>query len=478
MKSRYFSPLLFVLLLSSCNEALIEKPLDRVSPNQFFNSDNEAISAVNGVYSRLTTQFGVEGSIDLGYWTHLGTDLALPTGGREANYIAHSYTLSASNTSNLADLWRYLYRVIGDANLVINRVGQSTKISAPIRQRVVGEALFLRAYAYYWLTIMWGDVPFWLDELNIEEVGGAIPRTSVSQIRTSMVTDLLKAANDLPSTYADADKGRATKWAAKMLLCKYFLWQNDWNAVKTTASDIIDNSPHALQKNFADIFGVKNEYNPELIWEIDFVQDVFPSILSSRYVPRQIDEPAVPGFALTGFGLITSAKEFVASFDTRDQRLALYNWNGNGSIKTKFSYTTKFIDWAAPRSNSGVNTLIFRLADAYLMLAEAENEIGGPSALAYTRINTIRSRAGLPPLQGLSKEEFRLAIMNERKWELAFEYDRRWDLVRWGKLVDAVKQMTTSNPQGVTNIKPHHVLFPIPPQEIGKNSALTQNPGY
>ncbi len=471
--------LLFCLLtLSACDDALVEQPRDIINPGQFFNSDNEAVAAVNGVYSRMAPMFGRDFGNDLCYWTHLGTDLARPTGGREANYPQHPYTLSASNVSTLADHWRTFYRVIGDANLVINRVGQSDKISPAIKQRVVGEATFLRAYAYYWLTNMWGDVPLWLNELDINEVGGAIPRTPVAEVRSRMVTDLLKAANDLPSTYPDAEKGRVTKWAAKMLLCKYYLFQKDWAGVKTTATDILTNSPHVLQKNLDDVFGIRNEYNTENIWELDFVQDVFGSVRTSRFVPRQVDEPAVPGYAFTGFGLMTAAKEFLDSFDPNDKRLALYNWTGAGAVKTRFFYIVKFIDWTAPRSNSGVNTLIFRLADTYLMLAEAENELAGPTPAGYARINAIRARAGVPELHGLTQDSFRQALMNERKWELAFEFDRRWDLIRWGKLLDAVKSLTVTNPQGGANIRPHHVLFPIPPQEIGKNPALTQNPGY
>ena len=467
-----------IFFFSGCDDLLQEKPRSVISPEQFFNTDAEAITAVNGVYSRFSTTFMYQW--DFGYWSDLGTDLARPTGGRESTFPFHTYLMSPANLPNTAnaDHWRNLYRTVGDANLVISRVSDNSKISEPIRKRVVGEAKFLRAYCYYWLTCIWGDVPMWLNELNVDEIGGAIERTPVGSVRDQMIIDLKESAEGLPVVYPAAERGRVTKWAAKILLCKYYLWQKDWQNARDVANDIITNSPHRLQPEFKDIFGIANEYNPENIWELDFTLTTHPSIKTDRFVPRQIDEPVIAGYNFTGFGLTTSAKEFVDSFHPNDKRKPLYSWNGANGITTKFWYITKFIQWNEPRGNSGLNVLIFRLADAYLMYAEAENQINGPSSSAYARINAIRSRAGVPVLENLSKDQFQNAIMNERKWELAFEYHRRWDLIRWGKLEEAVKSLSGTNPEGAQNIKPHHVLAPIPPEEIIKNPALTQNPGY
>lgn len=131
------------------------------------------------------------------------------------------------------------------------------------------------------------------------------------------------------------------------------------------------------------------------------------------------------------------------------------------------------------RQNSGINVLLYRLADAYLMQAEAENELNnGPTTKAYERINAIRKRAGIPLLSDRNKEQFFVDIMNERKWELGFEFHRRFDLCRWNKLVDVVKTMTETNPVGAELIQPYHQLYPIPIKEILKNPNLTQNPGY
>lgn len=482
MKCTIIYYVLLIGFLFSCdvNDILVEEPRDSFNPNQYFNSDVEAIASVNGVYANLTDHNLLGSGPNLFFWQH-GTDLSNVAGGRQLNFPQHVYTLSAGNaTVNFADLdtkWRGLYRSIGDANLVINRVAEANNVNENTKERVIGEAKFLRAYFYYWLTNLWGDVPLWTDELNIDEVS-ELPRSPVNEVRDQMITDLLDAEESLPSSYSGSDLGRASKWAAKILLTKVYLWQEQWEKARNTANDIIENSPHRLLNNFGDIFGDKNEFNDEIIWEISFVRDDFSHNNSTKYTPRPQDEPDVPGYDINGFGLITVAEEFVNSFDPQDERLPTYAWNGTEEVQTNFWYCLKYINWDAPRGNSGVNELIFRLADAYLMFAEAENELNGPSTQAYNRINKIRNRAGVSELSGLSQEEFRTAIMDERKWELAFEHHRRWDLIRWGKLQEAVQSMVITNPAGAANIQPHHRLAPIPPNELSKNPNLDQNPGY
>ncbi len=484
MKKIFYYIILSIVFVS-CSDLLDEEPRDKMDPNQFFTSDAEAIGGVNGVYKWLNTFYGGGWGRDYGYWSHQGTDISRPTGGREGSFPFHVYTLSASNESNLREHWKNLYRAVGDANQVIARVSVSEGISAEVKARVVGEAKFLRGLYYYMLTNWWGDVPLWLDELNIEEVGGAIPRTPVAQVRDQIVLDLLDAEQSLPASYPATDIGRATKWAAKVLLAKVYLWQGDWAKAKATAGEVIQQSggPHSLIPVYKDIFGVANEHNSESIFEIDYQVDINKAIRTSRYMPRTKDEPRSLNLPTAGFGLLTSTVEFIASFDPDDQRIEMYNWHGWNGIETNYHYVAKNMDWDSPRGNGDLNAIVFRLADAYLMYAEAENELNGPTADAYEKINTIRDRAfGNDPakqLSGLSKEEFRTAIMNERKWELSFEYHRRWDLNRWGKLVEAVQSIAATNPDGAANVSDHHMLCPVPSQEISLNDALLpNNPGY
>lgn len=247
----------------------------------------------------------------------------------------------------------------------------------------------------------------------------------------------------------------------------------------------------------ASVVNINNEYNDEIIWEKDAIRDIYSTNIPTTFTPRANDEPKFTeteiDYEFRGFGLLTSSKEFIDSFDPDDDRKPSYNFNGfyddpDGDgvydrwIQLKYHYVEKMLDHGSPRVNSGKNTIIYRLSDAYLMYAEAENELNGPTPEAYSKINSIRDRAfdndPAKRLSGLSKDEFRQAIMDERKWELGFEYHRRWDLNRWGKLAEAVQSMAETNPIGAENFKPYHVLWPIPFQEFDLNPNLTQNPGY
>jgi starch-binding outer membrane protein, SusD/RagB family len=499
MKSNKLISIIIILLLTACNEMLIEEPRDIMDPAQFFNTDDELISVVNGIYSRGVFYIfnAGDGTNNYGYISHWGTDIARPTGGREPNFAPHVYTFSSSEDGNIRASWQTFYRTIADANVVISKAEENKdNFSAEVYDQSVGQAKFLRAQFYYILTNYWGDVPMWLDELNINEVV-ELPRTPVADIYNQMITDLTDASSKLPSIWEGANKGRASKWAAMMLLTKVYMLQGDWNKAKAAAGSIINDSPHTLMPEYGNIFGIENEYNNEIIWEADFQQDINRSNRPSRFTPRGVDEPKFGpteiDYIFQGFGLLTSTNEFIASFDPDDQRIPFYNLNGvyddpdgdgvyDNWVQFKFRYVEKNIDHGSPRGNSGLNSIIYRLADAYLMYAEAENEINGPTADAYAKINAIRDRAfGDNPekrLSGLTKEEFRNAIMDERKWELAFEYHRRWDLKRWGKLGEAVQSIAKTNPLGAQNFRPYHVLFPIPFQEIDLNPNLTQNDGY
>ncbi|MCG6189382.1 RagB/SusD family nutrient uptake outer membrane protein [Maribellus maritimus] len=487
--------ILFIIFVafafSSCEDFLTEKPKDLMDPAAFYNSDDEAIASVNGVYARLNYYYNNGGGTNgYSYYSCLGTDIGTMTGGRENNgqHYYHVYTMTPDIIDGrMRGTWRELYRAIGDANLCISRVSASENISDGIKDRVVAEAKTLRALFYYMLTNWWGDVPMWLEELNVTEVGGEIPKTPVADIRAQMVKDLTDAIPYLPEQYSGSDVGRVTKWAASMLLTKVYLWQQDWPNAKATAGSIINSGDFSLMENYEDVFGKDHEYNAERIWEIDYVVDIHTSTLPTKYNIRGVDkEPNLSGAINTnlGYGLHVASKEFLETFDPEDKRYNSYDFYhslGLDESEYHYHYITKNMNLEDPKGNTGSNTIIYRLADAYLMYAEAENELNGPTADAYEKINTIRTRAfddSSKMLSGLTKESFRQAIMDERKWELGFEFQRRWDLIRWGKLVEAVKSMATTNPWGAENVQSYHSLLPIPPAEIVLNPALEQNPGY
>ena len=507
--------ILYLLLLISlnvmygCQEFLEEDTRGIINPSNFYTSDEEAILAVNGLYKG----FVGDGGFGLGdlysywagiqFWTVYGTDEVGPTRQQGLVEPIQNYTLTESNYGNARNVWQSLYRIVGDANSVITNVTDNPNISSEIQGRVSGEAIFLRSFAYYHLTNIWGAVPYYNEDLPLNEVA-QLGRTEASIVRQNVINDLNNVENEelLPSSYEANDVGRATVWAAKMLKAKMMIWQEDWQGALEETTEIISNSPHRLLDNYADVFNLNaaNPFHDEVIWGLDYSKDVNNNTTSrtDAFNPRIRDEPAdseergaiVAALAarneeFNGFGLTAALPSFAEEFPTDDLRRPLNVVGEYLGFKLTFNYLPKhwnldFIN--SPRVNHGELYIIFRLADTYLMAAEAANELGDASAYQY--INRVRERAYEPdqPYAGLGQAEFRQALQDERKWELASEGFRRYDLIRWGILVETVQNATYLSFNGPENIKPIHVKAPIPEEEIILNPNLLEldptNNGY
>jgi hypothetical protein len=272
-------------------------------------------------------------------------------------------------------------------------------------------------------------------------------------------------------------------------MVKLYLIQQQWQPARDKALEIINDSPHQLLDDYAAIFDPNNEFNAESILEINFVKDINQNDWVDHFTPRIRDEPKDPtkrgelsaalaarneGF--TGYGLAIPIPDYVNDFPMDDLRRASNVVTEYLGFELNFPYMPKMwnVDQInSPRGNHGDNKIIFRLADVYLMAAEAENELNGPDN-AYQYINRVRERAYEPdqPLSGLTQETFRQAIYDERRWELGGEGHRRLDLIRWGILLDVVRSTEYRIWNPADNIQPRHVLLPIPPEEFNLNPAL------
>lgn len=507
MKNIFNKSLLVIFILTvsvSCEEFLQEDPRDLISPVNYYNSDDEAVAALYGLYSDLRSYhlYG-NGGNGLPSFTLIGVDEVGPNRQYGPYEPLIDYNISEGNYSFALKVWQQLYKLIADANAVINRVEGNEKISQSIEDQVVGESLLLRALAYYHLTNLWGDVPYYRDALPLDEVS-KLGRQNADEIRVDIIEDLKKAEDMLFSDVSGINRGRGTKWAAKTLLTKFYLWRKDWGKARDKAVEIIENSPHSLLDNYEDIWNTEKPFNDEVIWQLDFVKDGGRNSGSTNrsdfFNPRLRDEPksstdkkalkrilASNGEYFNGFGLMVPLPDFVKKFPGDDLRRPMNIYQEYEGIQLSFPYMKKFQNLnftESPRANHKNNTFIFRLADVYLMAAEAENELNGPGG-AYHYINAVRARAYEPdqPYSGLSQDEFRKALQDERKWELAAEGYRKYDLIRWGILVETVKNTEFRvYTQGATNIQPHHVKLPIPEEELILNPALLDsdptNNGY
>jgi len=491
------------LLFASCDDYLEEDPRDLVSPANFFNTASEFELSIVGLYDIYKSR-SLHGNIGLFRFYENGADVIGPSRNFGQVEPYQSYSLSESTISAISQgggaplTWQDLYRIVLNANTILENLELNASLSLEDKNRIEGETLFLRAYAYYHLTNLWGNVPYYLDNLPIEEIQ-SLSRTDKTLIRDEILLDLQKAQDLLPSSYGSDDLGKANKWTAATVMVKIYLIQQKWQQARDKAVEIIDGSPHQLLDDYASVFDFGNEYNAEIIWELDFAKDLLNDSWVDQFTPRIRDEPknsddreglrtamAERNEGMTGFGLAVPLPDLVNKFPLDDLRRPSNVITEYLGFELTFPYMPKNFNLDqinSPRSNHGDNKIIFRLADVYLMAAEAENELNGPGS-AYQYINKVRERAYEPdqPLVGLSQQEFREAIYDERKWELAGEGHRRLDLIRWGILLDVVKNAEYRVYEPASNIQPYHVLLPIPPEEFNLNPALLEsdptNNGY
>ncbi|GHB84904.1 membrane protein [Persicitalea jodogahamensis] len=484
--------------MTSCEDFLSENVRGVISPNNFYNSDQEAIQAANGLYLGMSSGNLYDNWQGISAYTYFGTDEVMPNRLFGGLAPIMDYNLTETNYGNAYGIWQNLYAVVGDANSVIANVRENQKLSESIRNRVLGESYFLRALAYYHLTALWGDVPFYLEELPLDEVSN-LGRSNVTEIRTKMIADLKTAEGLLPGSYSGPDIGHASKWAAKFLRARYHLWQKDWAAALDASKDIIDNSPHKLMPTYGSVFDVNNQFNDEAIFGFDFLKGVDAQVITDSFNPRLRDEPKVSsqrsafaqalserGEEFNGYGLAVPINDLIEKYPKDDLR---YPWNIMDSYlgyDLRYSYfkkRTNFDFVESPRGNHGEWWITMRLAQVYLMAAEAANELGN-TADAYQYVNRVRERAYSPaqPLSGLSQTQLRKALQDEYKWELAGESERRYDLIRWGILVETIKNTDFGIHKGNENIQPHMVKLPIPAEEIVLNPNLLEsdptNNGY
>ncbi|TMM52004.1 RagB/SusD family nutrient uptake outer membrane protein [Maribacter algarum] len=517
MKTKYI--VLYLLIITSfvgCEKFLDEDPRDIIAPENFFATDSDAIQGITGIYSVVKNN-SIYGQAGLDNWYDNGVDIIEPNRSHPIFEVMGNYTLSAvtADASNqlmsVSDTWQNLYRVILNTNVIIDRVDGNEAISADVQTDVIAQARFLRALAYWHITNLWGDAPFYTEVLTLEEIG-SLARTDKETILASVLDDLAFAQSNLPSVIPDDERGKASKWAAAIIEAKIHMKAQDWQAGLNKCLEIINQSSHALLPTYAEVFDPGNEYNAEIIWSLDFAKDItgqfepaFPgrSFAGNNYWrpslfnPRIRDEPvnsddrqllrdalAANGEEFNGTGLQIASVDFVNKFPMNDLRRPLNIMGDYEGIPLNHTYMPKFMNRnfeTSPRFNHGDNRLVFRLADVYLMAAECENELNGPGN-AYQYIHPIRQRAYETQaeweLVGLSAQEFREAIYDERKWELAAEATRRYDLIRWGIYLDVVRNAEFKTYTPNTNIQDHHVLLPIPLNQLQLNPNLTQNPGY
>lgn len=495
----YTLSLVLFLLTVGCTDEFLEKsPYDKVDTETFFQTEEDALMAINAAYQPLqrpklynmrmwATDIIAGNSV-------VGANPSDANDGIETKNQANFITLA--DNQGVDDLYKGPAPGILYCNLVLEKV-PAIDMDETLKNRILGEAKFLRGFYHFILVRFFGDVPLVLEPRGLGDDLRPF-RTPKAEVYEQIIKDLTEAAEVLPTKegYAQNDRGRATKGAAYGMLAKVYLTlgrgNEDWEKV-VTYTEAVEALGYALHDNYADNFSLDHENGKESLFEVqyngslnasfdDFFDDANQSSWTSNYMgPRGSDLVAGPN----GWNLPT--QEFVDAYEEDDLRKDVtilyeggpqfdgkeYNpdWSMTGYNVRKFLVP---VSQQANYYSGSKNFPVLRFADVLLMKAEALNELGRTSE-AETPLNKVRHRAGLDDLTGIGQQQFRESVYHERRMELAFEGHRWFDLIRIG---DGQYAIDFLHSIGRLNAQKKHLLFPIPQAEIDRNPNLEQNTGY
>ena len=510
----YAAMLAGMLLLGSCQNFLELAPEDQVSGANFFRTEADFMQALHAAYNPLR-------SVGPDYYTsEMRSDNTHyeynPNNQGTAIYMRQDIADFTNNSSNdySAAMYYDNYQGISRTNVLIDRLS-AADIPAAAKEKIEGEARFLRAFYYFKLVRYFGGVPLYLTEVA-DESQAFKPRASVDEVYTQIVEDASKAIDLLKQPEKFPQSGYASKGAATMLLAEVYATRKQYAEAESLLLTL-ENMGYDLLPNYADVFSTDQKNSKESIFEVQFKEGLNTGVQSNFiyvFLPRCHNTAAITYGVATnntsnnGGGWNTPTQEMIAAYEEGDTRLEAsigiaegtydasnyFKLEADKSVvnyvapngKIGVPYIKKYLNPHANPNNTDDNWPVYRYADALLLLAEVQNE-QGKNAAALVHLNRVRRRA-LPQAEDLrvtDKTQLKDLILKERRVELAFENRRWFDLLRSGKAVEILTTnaawMKQHYPYLSTEsyqIAEEKLLYPIPFAEIGVNPLLEQNKGY
>lgn len=480
MKKIYAIPLIFTLIMViSCEKQLELKP-HKIYYDNYYQTQEDAIGAINAVYNLLTYVNQYNSYLWLIQDVASDDCNSRPTLNDPNIHQFNNYTLESTN-NYLKGIWQGSYLGISRANIVLQKV-PLIDMDSTIQTQILGEARFLRGLFYFNLVRLFGDVPLVTipvsADLTDEEI--YVFRSPKDVVYNQIIEDLKIASEMCPKIYYQGgDKGRATMGAALSLLSKVYLTIGDWTNASLSAKQAIDLGIYSLWNDYSSNFKDINRNGKESIFAAQF----YGGETSQQNQIVISGLPSIPGTFPAGVEIMLPTEDLLASFEEGDYRKEVtffdHFWYDTFEphIWKHWDQDTYEPDQTA---QCGSNFAIMRYSEVLLIYAEAINEVSGPTTEAYDAINKVRARARngnesvLPDLAGLSKDDFRKAILAERRVEFVNEGIRWYDLVRTKNLIEYVKRAKGD----IANPQEFNYVFPIPQRELDVNKNLTQNPNY
>jgi hypothetical protein len=477
--------LLFVAAIgfNACSEDYVDVVSEDANSENFFNSQDDYENALIAAYDMLQSSYI---NVMLG---EIASDNTLAGGENATDVIGIQQIDDMIHTpvnDQLTDLWRWMFAGVNRANYIMEF---QNNFEFPDKPRVLGETRFLRAYYYFELVKFFGDVPLAVDQRFLFGDQFEVERTPKADIYAQIELDLIFAIDNL--AYTTPDIGRATKGSAQALLGKVYLFQQKYMESADVLDDLIAFGPYSLVTDYATIFENDNENNSESVFEIQYSDEE-----GAGFGCLQCSEGNVavgfngirnyngPTFD-SGFSFNVPTQEVVDLFDSTDPRkdtaildIDAFAAANSATFSTGFEHTGYFNRKYIARQgdlNPGDANLTnpnnyraIRLADVYLMAAEAYNSGGLGDGQAQTYLNEVRTRVGLPDVltSGIALTD---AIFKERRLELVGEGHHFFDLVRTGRAAAEIDGFVAGK----------HEIFPIPLEEILlAGNRWEQNPNY
>ncbi|HEY4061042.1 MAG TPA: RagB/SusD family nutrient uptake outer membrane protein [Puia sp.] len=478
---RFFLPILLLVevMIPACKKSFIDvSDPTRIVSSDYYNDSTSIAAGVIAAYSSLQDIYGKAGS-GRGIWpfAEVASDNSTSVADGVGAGDFENFGITSANPI-LQSTWTAIFKCVARCNLVLSRAPAVT-MNATVKNRYLAEMKFLRALAYFNAVRIWGDMPLVTKEIQTVQDAYTYGRTPQDSVYQQVIRDLMDAEGVLPASYATADLGRATQEAAKGLLAKVYMTQQKYDLAAAKLQEFIslfDNKPCKLLSPYSSIFLTTNEMNAEIIFAVRYTKGGYGtgSPFCNYFAPNS---SLTGGIGNAGqYNTITPDLDtaFIANDTTRDTRYAASVGYYAG---VKEYYTKKYTDIPASDGDADNDWIVLRYADVLLLYAEALNEQGNTlPALPY--INRVRERAGLADLPVTETQDaLRLAIENERRFELNMEGHRWFDLVRTGRAI-AVMNAYFTKYKSTVRIDQHDLLFPVPISEINTNPILTQNQGY
>lgn len=475
---------LIIVATFGCKKFIeVGAPVTSINAGNVYTADATAIAVLTGIYLNMSIDDNNSlvntgaGFVCMSLYPGLSADeLTLYSG--VTDIAINAYYKNSLNNSNTGptDFWNKIYPVIYKINAAIEGLNASGTLTKSVKNQLLGEAYFLRAFSYFQLVNLYGDIPLVLNtDYNQSSMQANVPK---DQIYIQMVQDLLEAQNLLADVYYDAtlfnqtsERVRPNKSAATALLARVYLFKGDWSDAETQSTVIIKNSATYDIVPLDDVF-LRN--SKETIWAL---QPVDVGLNANTGEGRLFILPSTgPSANFPDYRPVYLNNNLINSFETGDQRLS--KWIRTVSVSgIDYSYAYKY-KIGYENTTAKEYPIVLRFSEQYLIRAEARarqgNVIGVNSA--KSDLDVIRRRAGLPGTGAATEANIISAIIDERRHELFTEWGLRWLDLKRTNLVNSVMPSITSQKGGTWDNR--WALYPIPLSVVQISPNLKQNPGY